>query len=233
MQHWSWILYALFCLCHVIEDKCWKHSFKQSMKLKCTARKECIKYINESIYVKCFVPKMTPCGNIMLLKLTGKIQIVELCCLNEENGRADIEALFQMVAQHFGMKHFIYFSPHDMFHLYTMWVCLCLVCPINANLFLHNKFLASSFLFKETNWFGRFCATRCNFTEQFKQIASCVAVSLWWPGYDAVWSFQPADRCCIHWNSQRSARFNIIINLLILQRKEVIPVTLKQSMMLM
>lgn len=48
MQHWSWILYAVFCLCHMIEDKCWKHSFKQSMRLKCTARKECKKYINKS-----------------------------------------------------------------------------------------------------------------------------------------------------------------------------------------
>lgn len=47
MQHWSWILYAVFCLCHVIEDKCWERSFKQSMRLKCTARKECIKYINK------------------------------------------------------------------------------------------------------------------------------------------------------------------------------------------
>lgn len=54
-----------FVFCHVIEDKCWKHSFKQSMRLKCTARKECIKYINKSIYLKSFVPKMTltPCGN--------------------------------------------------------------------------------------------------------------------------------------------------------------------------
>lgn len=65
MQHWSWILYAVFCLCHMIEDKCWKHSFKQSMRLKCTARKECIKYINKSISLKSFVPKTihTPCGN--------------------------------------------------------------------------------------------------------------------------------------------------------------------------
>ena len=28
--------------------------------------------------------------------------------------------VFQMVVWNFGMKPFIYFSPHDMFHLYTM-----------------------------------------------------------------------------------------------------------------
>lgn len=29
-----------FVVCHVIEDKCWKHSFKQSMRLKCIAKKK-------------------------------------------------------------------------------------------------------------------------------------------------------------------------------------------------
>lgn len=59
------LFFSLFLSCHVIEDKCWKHSFKQSMRLKCTARKECIKYINKCIYLKSFVPKIiyTPCGN--------------------------------------------------------------------------------------------------------------------------------------------------------------------------
>lgn len=54
-----------FVFCHGIEDECWKHSFKQSMRLKCTARKECIKYIDKCIYLKSFVPKMihAPCGN--------------------------------------------------------------------------------------------------------------------------------------------------------------------------
>lgn len=43
---------SFFVFCHVIEDKCWKHSFKPSMRLKCTARKECIKYINKSLHLK-------------------------------------------------------------------------------------------------------------------------------------------------------------------------------------
>lgn len=49
--------FFFFVFCHVIEDKCWQCSFKQSMRLKCTARTECIKYINKSIYLKSFVPK--------------------------------------------------------------------------------------------------------------------------------------------------------------------------------
>lgn len=159
MQHWSWILYALFCLCHVIEDKCWKHSFKQSMKLKCTARKECKKYINESIYLKCSVPKTryTPCGNMMPLKLTGKIQIVEFCRLTEENGRADINA-FRWLHDILEWNTSFIFHPMTC-SIFTLCEFACLVCPINANLFLHNEFLVSSF-FKETIWFGWFCATR-------------------------------------------------------------------------
>lgn len=49
--------FFFWSFCHVIEDKCWKHSFKRSMRLKCTARKECIKYINKYIYLKSFIPK--------------------------------------------------------------------------------------------------------------------------------------------------------------------------------
>lgn len=40
MQHWSRILYFCVCLCHVTEDKMLKFQSK-SMRLKCTARKEC------------------------------------------------------------------------------------------------------------------------------------------------------------------------------------------------
>lgn len=83
MQHWSWILYAHLCfLCHVIEDKCWKHSFKQSMRLKCTARKECIKYININIYryiceelcSKMYTPHRNNVTQILQIMLTVKIQ---------------------------------------------------------------------------------------------------------------------------------------------------------------
>lgn len=44
-----------FVFCHVMEDKCW--SFKWRMRLKCTARKECIKYINKYTYLNGFLPK--------------------------------------------------------------------------------------------------------------------------------------------------------------------------------
>lgn len=53
-----------FVFCHVIEDKCWQRSFKQSMRLKCTAGKECIKYINKSIFEGlCSKTFHTPRGN--------------------------------------------------------------------------------------------------------------------------------------------------------------------------
>lgn len=45
-----------------------KAQFQKSMRLKCTARKECIKYIHKSIYLKRFVPNTAsaPCGNFII-----------------------------------------------------------------------------------------------------------------------------------------------------------------------
>lgn len=66
--------------------------------------------------------KRTTCGNNVHEINTAELQqgavVVKVI-------RFVTMALFQacfslMVVQHFGVKPFIYLSPHDMFHLYTM-----------------------------------------------------------------------------------------------------------------
>lgn len=168
MQHWSWILYALFCLCHMIEDKCWKHSFKQSMRLKCTARKECIKYINKSIYLKSFVPKMinTPCRKkyswtqktfVDRKDPIGGI-IIKLCCLKflwmdgYANTKHCLSGIFPNGCMTFWNETLhLFFTQWHVPSLHYVWVCLCLVCPINANIFLHKEYFLSFVFLKKRN----------------------------------------------------------------------------------
>lgn len=104
-------------------------------------KKECIKYINRSMYFRGFVPKMTNTlgggekSHWNPKKLSWQNGFNEVWTSGEDGmfpkERGDL--FFWNKVLH------LFFTLCHIPSLHSVWVCLRLVCPINANLFLHRR----------------------------------------------------------------------------------------------
>lgn len=98
-----------------------------SMRLQCTAIKECLKYRNKCVYVRSFVPKMihTLCGNngADIRKKYSAFQTNNI----SESGFTLWKCFLKVFSPNgcitfWNESLHLFFTPNDMFHIYTVCV---------------------------------------------------------------------------------------------------------------
>lgn len=130
LQSWNYaalILNTVLFLSFVMWLRINAESTVSSMRLQCTAIKECLKYRNKCVYVRSFVPKMihTLCGNNAadILKKYSAFQTNNISESGFTLWKCFLKVFFPNGCITFWNESLhLFFTPNDMFHIYTVCV---------------------------------------------------------------------------------------------------------------